>query len=334
MEDFAGGRIRCRFCHADNIVPRPTPVSAAAGMAATSPAGSAGASAQLAAAAVSVGHSGDMQQSNQAGQPDQVEGSADSGGFVAPLHWRRCLGCGTAMPPEAQACSQCGRETHTVGLAGPRRMKQGQVDSVSGGAWFIKGLIAGLVAAVLTGGLWAGICIVTNYEFGWIAWIIGVIVGVAVAKGAGEQSPSTGLVAVAMAITALIMGKAMLFGYITQDFGLNTAADKDLAKMSIAVYMYENGIFDQETARMLETTTPESYRFKGFDKRIDTAIEQYMDRLTPDRKKEIVARYRKQVFSQIPMKEGIAAMFSPFDILWFLLALGSAYKIGAGSSSG
>src|SRR5688500_7513909 len=39
-------------------------------------------------------------------------------------------------------------------------------------------LIAGLVAALMGGGIWAALVFITNLEIGWVAWGVGGLVGI------------------------------------------------------------------------------------------------------------------------------------------------------------
>ena len=76
--------------------------------------------------------------------------------------------------------------------AAPGRMSTQQMLSAShapagGGqlsdsARLLRATIAGGVAALIGGGVWAGIAIGINREIGWVAWGIGVLCGFAVSK--------------------------------------------------------------------------------------------------------------------------------------------------------
>lgn len=69
--------------------------------------------------------------------------------------------------------------------------------------------LTGLVGAVLGGGLWTASTVITNHELGFIAIVVGVVVGLAVKKGAGQQSGRS-LQLLAMALTFV----ALAYSYI------------------------------------------------------------------------------------------------------------------------
>jgi hypothetical protein len=53
---------------------------------------------------------------------------------------------------------------------------------LSDSARLVRATIAGGVAALIGGGVWAGLAIGTQREIGWVAWGIGVLCGFAVSK--------------------------------------------------------------------------------------------------------------------------------------------------------
>src|SRR5258707_4489245 len=60
-------------------------------------------------------------------------------------------------------------------------------------------VLSGLFAAVAAGGLWALIVYLTHYMFGWAAWGVGALVGLAVRRSLRETGTSLGTTAAALA---------------------------------------------------------------------------------------------------------------------------------------
>lgn len=78
--------------------------------------------------------------------------------------------------------------------------------------------LAGLGAAVLGGIVWGLIVKWTDYEIGFAAWGIGFIVGTAVVFGAqGKRGTPFQLLAVALALVGIVLGKYLAFVWIGQD---------------------------------------------------------------------------------------------------------------------
>lgn len=99
------------------------------------------------------------------------------------------------MEPGAKVCVACkadiADEYYLAGgqvlcarcRAGLTRAPQG-----SGVGAFFKALALGLLGAVVAAGLWAAVAMITGYEIGLIAIVVGLIVGFAVRKGASGHS--------------------------------------------------------------------------------------------------------------------------------------------------
>ncbi|MBN4052614.1 hypothetical protein JYT82_00715, partial [bacterium AH-315-K20] len=69
-------------------------------------------------------------------------------------------------------------------------------------------IIAGCVAAVIGAAIWAAVAYYAHFEIGWIAWIIGAMVGGAVFATAGDQAGMmTGVGAAVIAIAGVVGGK-------------------------------------------------------------------------------------------------------------------------------
>jgi hypothetical protein len=78
--------------------------------------------------------------------------------------------------------------------------------------------LAGLVAAVVGGVAWGLIVRWTDYEIGFAAWGIGFVVGTAVVFGAqGKRGRPFQLLAVALALAGILLGKYLAFVWVGQD---------------------------------------------------------------------------------------------------------------------
>ena len=78
--------------------------------------------------------------------------------------------------------------------------------------------LAGLVAAIAGGVVWALIVRWTDYEIGFVAWGIGWIVGTAVVFGArNARGVPFQIVAVLLALLGIAIGKYLAFVWVGQD---------------------------------------------------------------------------------------------------------------------
>lgn len=72
------------------------------------------------------------------------------------------------------------------------------------------GIAAGVAMALILGGAWGWLTVVTSREFGLLAWGIGVAVGFGVSKAGQGAGPQLGIVAVVSSLLAILFGKFLI----------------------------------------------------------------------------------------------------------------------------
>lgn len=83
----------------------------------------------------------------------------------------------------------------------------------------VPGSLAGIAAALLGGGIWAAIVILTDYEVGFVAWGIGALCGFAVVLvSGGHKGVPLQTVAVLSSVIGILAGKYFAFSYMLQQF--------------------------------------------------------------------------------------------------------------------
>jgi phosphate/sulfate permease len=209
----------------------------------------------------------------------------------------------------------------------------------------IKGFIGALIGGLVGAGLWSAVVFFTGYELGFIAWILGGLVGLGMAIGAGDDADTpTGVVAAIVAIGAIALGK---FGAI--HFLVNKEADKMYA--SQPAITIENGklfMADQlvdEYAKAGKTlawpdgmSQMDATAITDYPSDLQKDLETRWTSMTPAQHEEYVA------FAQYARDEAFTAFkadvkdkvfkdsFGLFDIIWGILALITAFKVGSGLS--
>lgn len=86
------------------------------------------------------------------------------------------------------------------------------VDSAS--LAIVPALIGGLLGALVGGGLWAVIAVITKYEIGWIAIGVGFLAGGGVVLLGRQRGIPFQVIAVAMAVVGLGIGKYLIFFFL------------------------------------------------------------------------------------------------------------------------
>src|SRR5438094_255504 len=73
---------------------------------------------------------------------------------------------------------------------------------------FGKCLISGIIGGVIGAAAWGAVAYFTGYEIGWLAWGVGVLVGMAVRVAAGgESGAGLGVLACMIALGSIAGGK-------------------------------------------------------------------------------------------------------------------------------
>jgi len=90
----------------------------------------------------------------------------------------------------------------------------------------VMGTLAGLVASVAGASIWAGVTVMTEYQIGWMAIGIGLMIGFAVRFTGKGISPTYGIVGGALALLGCVLGNVLTITYYV-------AVNQEMAYMDI-----------------------------------------------------------------------------------------------------
>lgn len=277
----------------------------------------------------------------------------------------RCPQCKVLMGPGAKICISCGYNVETGKSLKTSDGTPGKVAVTAKtlGTFAIGTALSGVGAAI--GGLvWFLVAWYANLSVGYIAWGIGVLAGLGMRIGYREGESKAGVVAAGLSALGIVGAKAVIFSLIL--YTLVTGDTDDIQAMQAFVtfsianeQMEEEGITsDQEREKRWPKV------FKDAEKRVkamsDEALkvaaaeyrEKAEERLSKaDESDEGEALAASPENSPGPAEKGdgessdepsggfaslagffFKSMFGPFDLLWFFLALSTAYKIGSGAA--
>ncbi|RLS34242.1 MAG: hypothetical protein DWH81_15720 [Planctomycetota bacterium] len=196
------------------------------------------------------------------------------------------------------------------------------------------GLIGGLIGAAI----WAGLIYYTGFEIGYVAVFVGFLSGVGVRFGANQwdYGLGPGLAAVAVAILALIAGKIA---------GVQLILHRELGNLQAQnrPAIHEN-IFIAALAEEVKAAQPnaEAAGTPNTPAQVDEEVfepeklpQQYPPEIwnqakarwdeVPDAKKKEILDEGAEQFQELA-KPNLSLLFGPFDILWFFLAIGAAFR--------
>ena len=207
------------------------------------------------------------------------------------------------------------------------------------------GAIGGLVGAAL----WAGVAVVTNREIGWIAWLVGFATGLGVRFAAGESEGALpGILAAVLAVLAVFGGKY---------FAVHLAVEKAIGSMGIVAPTSHS---DEQAISEIADDLSAQYKQKGkplvfpaekgqpnatirqqYPRDVWDEAQKTWNAKTPPQREEFKKQMAEHAKATVAMfngafreemrKKAFEASFTPFDILWFLLAVVTAFKLGSGS---
>lgn len=205
-------------------------------------------------------------------------------------------------------------------------------------------VIAGGVAGLIGAAVWAAVAYYANLEIGWIAWAVGGLVGFAVAA-AGGSGGAGGLIATLITIVAICGGKVAAV-----NFALDKFKSTDLeAEFSVVKYNEAK----QEAAQFVQLTSRDQYPKFMVDAHYTDAkrpedvtadeIELFATQNAPMIKlfhedppdyemwkKTGMAMAGYYLDTQVSLWDKLKNSLSAFDLLFFALALGTAYRLGYG----
>lgn len=270
-----------------------------------------------------------------------------------------CPNCGGALT--GVICMSCGYDARTgkriamqMQMAPGGDADAGAAPARSAGLAVLKGLlggstplILGIAAGVVGAVIWAAIAYYADLQIGWIAILVGGMVGLAVAAGGGSGQ-TAGVMAAAIAVGAICAGKVgAMYSYVgtftEKEFGglLTPAIYQDLkgnaeefAKLKdrseYPAFMVKRGL-DTEAESAGDVTAEEVAEFEAETVPVMRAFNDSppsYEQWKKQRLKEATAAIRRDVSFLEMLKASLGAM----DALFFLLAIAAAYRIPAGSN--
>lgn len=210
------------------------------------------------------------------------------------------------------------------------------------GKWIIAGGIGGAVAA----GIWTAIAYSTGYEIGWIAWFVGVVVGFCVRVAAGEEEGyAPGLTAVAIAVLALVIGKyATVSLLVDRELGAKIAemprVTADNFQLELCSEVAEEWTAAKKKMKWLPGKSAEvAQELQDYPQAVRDEAKKRWDAKPAAEQQELIAA-RQEMMEEFTssLAAGVKtqvfkASFNGYDILFFILAIVSAFKVGSGMSS-
>jgi hypothetical protein len=210
----------------------------------------------------------------------------------------------------------------------------------------VSGILGGVAGGLVGALVWVLVGYFTGYEVGYIAWGVGLLAGLGLRYFAGgvQESTAQGVAAAVIAIACIVGAKFVVATLQAADWTKEVAVGIDGSTFT------DDDMIMQEANRTMEAREAKGKPQKWPDFESETAptLADY----PADVRKEATAQWRKLSHAeQEKAKQELAAaqqqfvaelsadlhslmienMFTAWDLLWAFLAVGTAYKIGAGT---
>lgn len=189
-------------------------------------------------------------------------------------------------------------------------------------------VFAGLIAAVVGGIVWAVIVVVTGYEVGWVAWAVGGLVGITMAAVTPVRSRSLGMRAAVLAAVGLLVGKWLIveIGARTT-FTDEVVADSELLSQAVFINMIDKDEVPAHLLAAIEDLGEEEYLPDSLMLQIQASVAQRIATMDEAEKQAVAEQFVQMAVGDLGFIGRMRSTMSGWDLLWFFLAVGTAWKL-------
>jgi hypothetical protein len=191
-----------------------------------------------------------------------------------------------------------------------------------------RALVAGGLVAVFGGVLWAAAVLITTYEIGWIAWGVGAAVGGVMAAKTPERSRELGIRAGLFAAMGLIIGKWLILqiGAVPQ-VEKEIRASPEIMLQVAFTDLVNRGQVPPELLARLDSVPIDAPAPPDLEAELRAVAEVYLANMSEDTQDSLARGLAEMFVGDLSLMERARASMSGFDLLWFLLAVGTAWRL-------
>lgn len=209
---------------------------------------------------------------------------------------------------------------------------------------FVRAFLGGMIGGLVGSAVWAALGYFFHIQIGWLAWGVGALAGIGALKLSGRDGePLIGAAAVLAAMLSVTIGKYGTVYFVSQQFfsTLSQATQDPVTDDTLIVLLAEEELDRiQEMGKSSNLQWPagmdrESASAPGdYPRNVETAARAKLKAMPNDERETWRAKVEadtKMFIAAAPSFtfDVFLASFTIFDILWFILAAVTSYKIGA-----
>ena len=206
----------------------------------------------------------------------------------------------------------------------------------------VKGIVGAVIGGLAGALVWTLVGYFTGFEIGWIAWGIGALAGFGMAKGMEEETTMlTGVLAAVVALASVAGGKfAVVYLAVERAVSESSAGQREVSHEQVKLSMAGDVIEEFESQGKKLVWPPnmdwdQAEKPADFPKDVWAETEKRWSALTPDeqeaRRADLQQMYEQGMATLIAdiRSKAFVDSFAAWDALWALLAIMTAYKLGA-----
>ena len=199
-------------------------------------------------------------------------------------------------------------------------------------------LLAGLLVGIGVIVAWILFARMVHKDVGVVAWGVGGLIGLVVAKSARPPTRATGFLAVILTVITVLAAKVAVVVFALQPaLREEFAQDPDIAARLYVKDMTKNHAFSPELQRTLDSR-PDVLRDSsifgaGYELRtqmFEEASARAKTSTIDDRRRLIRQYVNEEIAERVGFWVLMILSFTPLDLLWMGLGIGSAWTLGQG----
>jgi len=180
----------------------------------------------------------------------QLETAAEtSAGPDLAAKQKTCPSCKAAMTKDATICVMCGHDTSkrevAPAAAKGRKAKAAAAGAARSGGRFLVGCGLSCLGALIGAGIWFGLALATEREFGLIAILVGALAGGGMAYGNKAGSALAGWTAAFISVGGIFLAKVLIFGFVLYGLVTGDTSNIDIQREYVVLQTVEERLNEE-----------------------------------------------------------------------------------------
>jgi hypothetical protein len=194
-------------------------------------------------------------------------------------------------------------------------------------------IIAGALAALAGAGIWTAVVMISGgWEVGWVAWGIGALVGAVMSRMTPQRSVQIAVAAAVLSAAGLAIGKVATFRLAVPKIARDMLLENPvMLAQAFAMEMREGERFSAEVSVQLASLNPTDTLSDAVAAQMLEEAETRMEGAPPAERERVAKVFANRILADTGLSSQFGATLSAFDLLWFFLAIATAFKLMRGS---